>query len=105
MVSLDWSFRNKLLGVLALFAAVLVLLVLPVVNTASIRSSLYRPAHKLFFWLLVADYLILGYLGQQVPESPFIEIGQVASVFYFSYFLIIIPVLGFFEKSLCLRVY
>tara|TARA_B110000008_G_scaffold245328_1_gene255516 strand:+ start:317 stop:466 length:150 start_codon:yes stop_codon:yes gene_type:complete len=49
MVSLDWSFRNKLLGVLALFAAVLVLLVLPVVNTASIRSSLYRPAHKLFF--------------------------------------------------------
>jgi ubiquinol-cytochrome c reductase cytochrome b subunit len=55
--------------------------------------------------LLVADYLILGYLGQQVPESPFIEIGQVASVFYFSYFLIIIPVLGFFEKSLCLRVY
>ena len=99
MVSLDWSFRNKLLGVLALFAAVLVLLVLPVVNTASIRSSLYRPAHKLFFWLLVADYLILGYLGQQVPESPFIEIGQVASVFYFSYFLIIIPVLGFFVLS------
>jgi ubiquinol-cytochrome c reductase cytochrome b subunit len=44
--------------------------------------------------------LILGYLGQQVPESPFIEIGQIASVYYFAYFLVIIPVLGRFEKNL-----
>jgi ubiquinol-cytochrome c reductase cytochrome b subunit len=50
--------------------------------------------------LLVADYLILGYLGQQVPESPFIEIGQIASIYYFAYFLIIVPLLGRFEKSL-----
>jgi len=50
--------------------------------------------------LLVADYLLLGYLGQQVAESPFIEIGQVASVYYFSYFLIIIPFLGTLEKKL-----
>jgi quinol-cytochrome oxidoreductase complex cytochrome b subunit len=83
-----------------LFAAVLILLVLPVVNTSDIRSSLYRPLHQKFFWLLVADYLLLGYLGQQVPESPFIEIGQIASIYYFAYFLIIIPVLGRLEKSL-----
>jgi quinol-cytochrome oxidoreductase complex cytochrome b subunit len=94
------SIPNKLLGVLALFAAVLILLVLPIVNTSEVRSSLYRPLHKFFFWLLVADYLILGYLGQQVPESPFIEIGQIASVYYFAYFLVIIPVLGRFEKNL-----
>jgi len=76
------------------------LLVLPVVNTSDIRSSLYRPLHQKFFWLLIADYILLGYLGQQVPESPFIEIGQIASIYYFAYFLIIIPALGRLEKSL-----
>ena len=69
-------------------------------NTSEVRSSLYRPIHQFFFWLLVADYLVLGYLGQQVPESPFIEIGQIASIYYFAYFLIIIPALGRLEKSL-----
>jgi ubiquinol-cytochrome c reductase cytochrome b subunit len=73
---------------------------LPIVNTSNIRSSLYRPLHQKFFWLLVADYILLGYLGQQVPESPFIEIGQIASIYYFAYFLIIIPVLGRLEKNL-----
>jgi ubiquinol-cytochrome c reductase cytochrome b subunit len=77
-----------------------VLLVLPVVNTSEIRSSLYRPIHQKFFWLLVADYILLAYLGQQVPESPFIEIGQIASIYYFGYFLVIIPLLGRFEKKL-----
>jgi ubiquinol-cytochrome c reductase cytochrome b subunit len=50
--------------------------------------------------LLVVDYVLLGYLGQQVPESPFTEIGQIASIYYFSYFLVIIPVLGRLEKNL-----
>jgi len=94
------SIPNKLIGVLALFGALLVLLVLPIVSTTEVRSSLYRPIHKLFFWLLVADYFLLGYLGQQVPESPFIEIGQLGSIYYFSYFLIIIPALGRLEKAL-----
>lgn len=94
------SIPNKLLGVLALFAAILILFILPVVNTSQVRSSLYRPLHQVLFWLLVVDYVLLGYLGQQVPESPFIEIGQVASIYYFSYFLIIVPFLGHFEKNL-----
>jgi quinol-cytochrome oxidoreductase complex cytochrome b subunit len=94
------SIPNKLLGVLALFAAILVLFVLPFVNTSNIRSSLYRPLHQKLFWFLVLDYILLGYLGQQVPESPFIEIGQIASIYYFSYFLILVPCIGRFEKSL-----
>ena len=98
------SIPNKLIGVIALFASLLVLLALPMVNTSEVRSSLYRPLHKVFFWLLVADYLVLGYLGQQVPESPFIEIGQLASIYYFAYFLVIIPVLGRLEKSIRLSV-
>jgi len=94
------SIPNKLLGVLALFAAILVLFVLPFVNTSEVRSSLYRPLHQKFFWLLVIDYIMLGYLGQQVPESPFIEIGQVCSIYYFAYFLIIVPFLGKSENNL-----
>jgi ubiquinol-cytochrome c reductase cytochrome b subunit len=74
--------------------------VLPFVSTSEVRSSLYRPLHQKFFWFLVADYVLLGYLGQQVPESPFTELGQVASIFYFSYFLVIIPALGLLEKTL-----
>jgi ubiquinol-cytochrome c reductase cytochrome b subunit len=91
---------NKLLGVIALFGSLLVLFVLPMVNTGESRSFLYRPLSQKFFWLLVFDYIFLGYLGQQVAESPYIEIGQITSIFYFSYFLVIIPVLGSFEKSL-----
>jgi quinol-cytochrome oxidoreductase complex cytochrome b subunit len=77
-----------------------VLFVLPFVNTSEVRSSLYKPLSQKFFWLLVIDYILLGYLGQQVPESPFIEIGQVCSIYYFSYFLIIVPFLGKLENNL-----
>ena len=94
------SIPNKLLGVLALFGSLVVLFVLPFVNTSEIRSSLYKPLHQKFFWLLVVNYLLLGYLGQQVPESPFIEIGQACSIYYFAYFLVIIPFLGKLENSL-----
>jgi len=48
---------------------------------------------------MIADFMLLGYIGQQTPESPFIEIGQVASVYYFAYFLVIIPLLGIIEKK------
>ena len=94
------SIPDKLAGVLALFASILVLLILPFINTSNIRSSLYRPLHQFFFWFFIADFILLGYIGQQTPESPFIEIGQVAGVYYFAYFLIIIPSLGLIEKKL-----
>jgi ubiquinol-cytochrome c reductase cytochrome b subunit len=94
------SIPNKLLGVIALFGSLVVLFILPFVNTSDIRSSLYRPINQKFFWLIVADYFFLGYLGQQLAESPYIEIGQVAAIFYFAYFLVIIPLLGNLEKSL-----
>jgi len=94
------SIPNKLLGVIALFGSLLVLFVLPFVNTSETRASLYRPINQKFFWLLVADYFFLGYLGQQVAESPYIEIGQTAAIFYFAYFLVVIPALGNLEKSL-----
>ena len=94
------SIPNKLLGVLALFGSLLVLLLLPFINTSELRSSLYRPIHQKFFWLLIADFILLGYIGQQTPETPFIEIGQIASVYYFGYFLVILPALGIIESKL-----
>jgi ubiquinol-cytochrome c reductase cytochrome b subunit len=94
------SIPNKLLGVLALFASLLVLLVLPIVSTSEVRSSLYRSIHQKLYWLLVIDFILLSYIGQAAPESPFIEIGQIASVYYFAYFLFFIPLLGRLEKAL-----
>jgi len=84
-------------------ASVLILLILPLVSGAEVRSSLYRPLHQFFFWFLIADYLLLGYIGQQTPDSPFNEIGQLASIYYFGYFLVIVPSLSLLEKELRVR--
>jgi len=94
------SIPHKLGGVIAMFAALLVLILLPYLNTSEIRSSSFRPLHKSFFWLLVLDYFILGWIGGCAPETPYLEIGQIATLFYFVYFLFIIPVLGILEKTL-----
>jgi len=94
------SIPNKLIGVIALFASLLVLLLLPLISTSKVRSSLYRPLHQKFFWFLVADFILLGYIGQSSPETPFLEIGQIASIYYFMYFLVIIPCLGLLESRL-----
>ena len=94
------SIPNKLLGVIALFASLLVLLVLPYIETSTIRSKQFRPLSKLMFWLFVADFLILTYIGGQVVEEPFITIGQIASVLYFAYFLVINPIIGIIEGKL-----
>jgi len=94
------SIPNKLMGVLALFASLLVLLILPLINTSAVRSSLYRPLFQRFFWFLVADFFLLSYLGQAPAESPYIEVGQVATIYYFGFFIILVPILGRLEKNL-----
>ena len=93
------SIPHKLGGVIAMFAALLVLFLLPYLNTSEIRSSSFRPIHRQFFWLLVLDYFILGWIGGCAPETPYLEIGQVATFFYFFYFLSIVPFLGILEKK------
>lgn len=94
------SIPNKLLGVIALFASLLVLLVLPYIEQSPIRSKQFRPLSKFFFWFFIADFAILTYIGGQVVEEPFITIGQIASVLYFLYFLVINPVIGYIEGKL-----
>jgi ubiquinol-cytochrome c reductase cytochrome b subunit len=94
------SIPNKLLGVLAMFGSLLILLILPITDLSRIRGSTFRPAMKFAFWLLVVDFFILMWIGSQHPETPYVEIGQVGTAFYFVWFLIIVPFIGLFENTL-----
>ncbi|AZL15396.1 cytochrome b [Rickettsiales endosymbiont of Stachyamoeba lipophora] len=90
---------NKLGGVIAMFASVLILALLPWLDRSPIRSGSYRPAFKIFYWIFIIDVVILGYIGANPPEQPFIAIGQVASLVYFAYFLVVLPMLSKFEQA------
>jgi ubiquinol-cytochrome c reductase cytochrome b subunit len=94
------SIPNKLGGVIAMVAAILILLVLPFVHTSYVRSSSFRPIQKKIFWFFVADVLILGWIGGQPVEDPYVIVGQVCTIFYFSYFIILTPVIGYIENIL-----
>jgi len=94
------SIPDKLGGVVAMGGAIVILLFIPFINTSEVRSSSFRPIFRKIFWFLVADFLLLGWIGQEIVETPFIEIGQVATVFYFIFFLVLIPVIGLIEGQL-----
>merc|ERR1712054_278167 len=92
------SIPDKLGGVLAIGLVFACLLLLPFINTSEMRSSSFRPLHKIAFWALTADCLLLGWIGQKPVEDPYIIIGQLAAIYFFIHFLVIIPVLGLFEN-------
>jgi quinol-cytochrome oxidoreductase complex cytochrome b subunit len=92
------SIPHKLGGVIAMFASIIVLMLLPYLNTSQIRSSMFRPLYKKLFWLFVLDWFILGWIGGNNPEYPYLEIGQAATVFYFVWVLALVPLVGLFER-------
>jgi ubiquinol-cytochrome c reductase cytochrome b subunit len=94
------SIPNKLGGVAAIGLVFASLFALPFLHTSPIRSSSFRPLYQKFFWFLVADCLLLGWIGMEPVEDPYVTIGQLASVFFFVYFLVIVPFLGKFETAL-----
>lgn len=94
------SIPDKLGGVVCMGLSLGVLFILPYITTSEIRSSQFRPIHRKLFWLLVIDSVLLGWIGQCPPEEPYITIGQIATVYYFAYFLVFIPVLGKLERIL-----
>lgn len=94
------SIPDKLGGVVAMISAILVLLLLPVINTSKIRSSKFRPIFGVAYWFLVSDFIILGWIGQKPVETPFIEIGQCATIFYFVFLVFLIPLIGYIESFL-----
>nr|BBH37526.1 cytochrome b [Hynobius sp. B AT-2018] len=94
------SIPNKLGGVLALLASIIILMLIPMIHTSKQRSLTFRPMTQFLFWLMVSNALILTWIGGQPVEQPFIEIGQAASILYFSLFLIMMPLSGWWENKL-----
>ena len=94
------SIPNKLLGVIAMFAAILALLIMPFTDLSKLRGNQFRPLSKIAFFIFVANFLILMQLGAKHVESPFIEFGQISTVLYFAHFIIIVPFVTLLENSL-----
>jgi len=94
------SIPNKLLGVIAMFSALLILLIMPITDLSKLRGVQFRPFSKIAFFVFVANFLVLMQLGAKHVEFPFIEFGQISTVLYFSHFLIIMPIVSLIENSL-----
>lgn len=97
------SIPNKLGGVAAIGLVFVCLFALPFINNSPIRSSSFKPIHQKFFWLLLVDCLLLGWIGQKPVEDPYVFIGQLASLYFFFFFIVVIPLLGRIESKLINR--
>lgn len=83
-----------------MFGSLVILLILPLTDLSRIRGNQFRPAMRIAFWFFVVNFVILMFIGSQHPVQPYVEIGQIATVFYFAWFLVIVPVLGIVENTL-----
>ena len=94
------SIPNKLLGVLAMFSAILAIMLLPVTDLGRSKGLQFRPLSKFAFWVFVVNFLVLMKLGACHVETPFIELGQLSTALYFGYFVLIVPVVSLIENTL-----
>jgi ubiquinol-cytochrome c reductase cytochrome b subunit len=90
---------SKLGGVMVMFGSLLILFFLPWLDTHKVKSGAFRPKFKIFFWILVLDALVLGYLGGKPPEGIFVIEARVATLIYFAFFLLVLPYLSRHEKA------
>ena len=93
------SVPDKLGGVVLLFASLLILLALPWLDRGKVRSAVFRPIYKQFFWLFVIDILVLGYMGAMPAEGTYLLIARIGTAYYFLHFLIILPFISLVEKT------
>ncbi len=91
---------DKLGGVVLMFASILVWFTLPWLDTSKVRSMRFRPIARIFFFLWVVSFFLLTYVGAMPAEQPYVLIGQIATAYYFAWFLVLLPLLGKIEKPL-----
>ena len=89
---------SKLFGVAALIGSIAILFFVPWLDTSRVRSTSYRPIYKWFFWAFVVTCIALGYLGSQPPEGVYLVLGRIFTAYYFLFFLVVMPVVGWIEK-------
>ncbi len=94
-----WFLSAKLIGVILMFGSTLILFLVPWLDRSPVRSARFRPWYKWFFWIWVFDVAVLTWVGANLPVPPYLYIGQVASVWYFFHFLVILPLLSIFEPT------
>jgi ubiquinol-cytochrome c reductase cytochrome b subunit len=99
------SIPDKLGGVAAMGGALIILFLIPFTNTSNIRSTTFRPIFKFFYWLIVSDFLLLGWIGQKPVKDTYVAVGQYATLFYFLFFIILVPVIGIIETKIMNYVY
>ncbi len=92
------SIDNKLIGVLLMFGSILVLFLVPWLDTSKVRSARFRPIYKWFFWVLVADCILLGLCGKNRPEGLWLVLSRIGTAYYFLHFIVLMPLLGYLEK-------
>ena len=90
---------DKLGGVIAMFSAIFVLFLLPWLDTSKVRSATFRPIYKILFWIFLIDAIVLGWVGSKPAEGIYIIISRIATLYYFLHFLILLPLLGKFERN------
>jgi ubiquinol-cytochrome c reductase cytochrome b/c1 subunit len=88
---------DKLGGVIAMFGAIVMLALVPWLDTSRVRSANYRPMYRQFFWVFCIVCVLLGWLGSKPPEGGYVLASRICTLYYFAHFLIVLPLLGLFE--------
>jgi ubiquinol-cytochrome c reductase cytochrome b/c1 subunit len=96
---LFFTIPSKLAGVLAMFGSIGLLFILPWLDTSPVRSARFRPVYRWFFWVLVLAAIVLGICGAHRPEGIYVVLGRIATLYYYVHFLILLPLLGKFERT------
>ncbi len=94
------SIPSKLGGVIAMFGAIIILFLMPILDRSPVKSAHYRPVFRIFFLIFSMNFLLLGYIGGQAPEEPFITLGRISTLWYFMHLLFIIPLINKYEITL-----
>ena len=97
------SIPNKFGGVVSMFFSILILFVFPLLHRSWLRGLPFRPFGRMAFWSFMVNFVLLTWIGSLVVEEPFIFIGQLVALYYFFYFLILIPLLGEIENNLLFK--